>query len=157
MLLTLIINYITSWNLTLLEKLQLCSYSITSQHFVKPQKVHYHVHKNTPQVSIISQINPVHTTPFHLRSILLLSTHLCLDLPSSLFLSGFLTNILYAFFFFLIRATCPAHPISPSFDHSNYAWQRVMMFLIMQFSVTFCHFTIEQTYRIVQRINEYQG
>jgi hypothetical protein len=36
-----------------------------------------------------------------------LSTHLHLGLPSSLFLSVFPTNIIYALF--PIRATCPAH------------------------------------------------
>jgi hypothetical protein len=40
-----------------------------------------------------------------LRSILILSTHLHLGLPSGLFP----TNILYTFQFSPIRATCPAH------------------------------------------------
>jgi hypothetical protein len=52
---------------------------------------------------------PVH--PISLRSILILSTHLRLGLPSGLFHSGFPTNILYAFVFSPIRATCPAHLI----------------------------------------------
>jgi hypothetical protein len=38
-------------------------------------------------------------------------THLCLGLPSGFFLSGFLSNILYAFLFFPIRAICPVRPI----------------------------------------------
>jgi hypothetical protein len=42
---------------------------------------------------------------------LILLTHLRLGLPSSLFHSGTPTNILYAFLFALIRATCLAHLI----------------------------------------------
>jgi hypothetical protein len=45
------------------------------------------------------------------RPILILSTHLCLSLPSDLLPSGFPTNNLYTFIFFPIRATCPAHLI----------------------------------------------
>jgi hypothetical protein len=43
-----------------------------------------------------------------LRSILILSTHLRLGFPNGLFPSGIPTNILYAFPFAPIRATCPA-------------------------------------------------
>jgi hypothetical protein len=46
-------------------------------------------------VPILSQIDPVHPIP--LNPILILSTHLSLGLHSGLFLSGFPTNILYAF------------------------------------------------------------
>jgi hypothetical protein len=45
------------------------------------------------------------------RSILIVSIHLRLGLPSGLFPSGFPTNILFAFPFYSIRATCPAHLI----------------------------------------------
>jgi hypothetical protein len=53
--------------------------------------------------------NPYH--PSYLRSILILSTHLRLGLPSGLFRSGFPTNILYVFLFSPIHATCPVHLI----------------------------------------------
>jgi hypothetical protein len=59
-------------------------------------KVHHHVHRTLPLVPIQSQINPVHTIPSYRRSILILSTHLHLGLPSGLFPSGFSTKILYA-------------------------------------------------------------
>jgi hypothetical protein len=40
---------------------------------------------------------------------LMSSIHLRLGLPGGLFLSGFLTNNLYAILFFPIRATYPTH------------------------------------------------
>jgi hypothetical protein len=75
-------------------------------------KVHYHVHKSPPLVPILSQIDPIHTIPSYLcKSIVTLSTHLRLTLPSGLFPSGFPTNILHAFLFSPIRVTCPVHLI----------------------------------------------
>jgi hypothetical protein len=50
------------------------------------------------------------------RSILVLPTHLRLVLPNGLFPSGFFTNILYAFLFVHIRATCPADLILLDFS-----------------------------------------
>jgi hypothetical protein len=103
-------------------------------------QVHYRVHKSPPLVPLLSQINPVHTTTSHVTSILILSTPLCLCLPSGLFFAGFPTVIIYAFLFSPIRATCSAHP--PWLNHSNYTWRgvQVMKLLIMQFPPNSCHF-----------------
>ena len=56
-------------------------------------KVHYRTHKRPPPVPTLCQPNPVHI-PTSWRSILILSTHLRLGLPSGLFPSGFLTKTL---------------------------------------------------------------
>jgi hypothetical protein len=57
-------------------------------------KIHYHVHKNTPLVHILSQMNPFYTTPF-----LILSSNLYLGLLSGLFTLGFLTKMLCVLLF----------------------------------------------------------
>jgi hypothetical protein len=71
----------------------------------------------------IESTSPHPTSP---RSILILSTHLRLGLPSDLFPAGFPTNNLYAFFSSpLCYMARPSHP--PRFDYSNHTWRRVQI------------------------------
>jgi hypothetical protein len=80
-------------------------------------KCHYRVHKISPLVPILSQINPIISFhPISLRSILILSAHLRFGLPTGLYPSGFPTNNLYEFLFspFVLHAL----PISSSLTWS---------------------------------------
>ena len=61
---------------------------------------------------ILCHSSPVHALrPTSWRSILILTSHLSLDLPSGFFGPSFPTEVLYAPLLSPIRATCPAHLI----------------------------------------------
>jgi hypothetical protein len=69
-------------------------------------QVHYSVHKSSSLVPILSQINPVHTTPSHLSKV-----HFNIVQPATSWSSGVPTNILYAFLFPQeCYMPCPSQP-----------------------------------------------
>jgi len=71
--------------------------------------VNYRTHKRLPSVLILSLIHPVHAPhPTSCRSILILSFHLHLGLPSGIFPSGFPTKTQNAPLLSLMHATRPA-------------------------------------------------
>jgi hypothetical protein len=88
---------------------QLCSYFIIYQHFMEPKVSLMHSQElSTCPCSEPDQSSPQHPIlSLSLRPILILSTHLCLWLPSSLIPFVTPTNNLYAFLFspFTLHAT----------------------------------------------------
>ena len=63
-------------------------------------EVQCHIHKGSPVIPILSRINPIPCIDTHfLRSILILSSHLCLSLPKGLFPVGLPVKILYIYLF----------------------------------------------------------
>ena len=92
-------------------------------------KVHYRIHKCPPPLPVLIQIHPVHALHLtSLWSILILSSHLRLGLPSSLFPSGFPTETLYTPLLSPIRVTCPLPPSHSSrLEHPKNIWWRVQI------------------------------
>jgi hypothetical protein len=61
--------------------------------------------KSLSLVPILKQMKPVHSFPPDLRTILIIYSHLYLDLPNGLFPSSFSTLILNAFLIYNMCAT----------------------------------------------------
>jgi len=85
-------------------------------------RVHHLIHNSPPLLPILNKINKVHVPKLiSLKSILILSSHLRLGLPSGLAPPPCLpTKTLYAPLLAIIRATWPTYPIFLHlFDHPN--------------------------------------
>jgi hypothetical protein len=114
-----LIYLLTVWNRMLLREANRFAVSQEIPRILWNPKVHYRTHKCPLPVSILSQLNPAHTPqPSSWRSILILSSHLHLGLPSGLFPSGFPTKPLYTPLPYPIRATCPAYLILDFITHA---------------------------------------
>jgi len=83
-----------------------------------------------------SPIQSIYPLPTSWRSILILSTHLRLGLPSGLFLSGFPTKTLHTTLSSPIRATCPAQLILLDFYHKSQYWVRSTNHLAPRYAVS---------------------
>ena len=88
------------------------------------------------------QSSPCPPHPTSWISIIILSTHLRLGLPSGLFPSGFPTKTLYTTHLTPIRATCPRPSHSCRFYHPDNIWWAVQIIklLITEFSPLPCYF-----------------
>jgi len=91
-------------------------------------EAHYHIYKSLPPVPIRSQINLVQAPKWtSLRYIFILSSHLCLGLPSGPSSSGFSTKTLHGPLPFPMHATCPIHLILLNLIIQPNSWWEVQI------------------------------
>jgi len=97
--------------------------------FYRIWKVRYHVHKSTPLLLILCQMHSVHA--ISLTSILILTSHLWLGLPSGLFPSSIPTNISYKLLISTTHATYATNLILPDLTGLIICSIQVMSLFIM--------------------------
>ena len=101
---------LTPWSRVLLEKLTGFAANQEFPSILWNPEVHYRTHKRRHlSLSWANTIQSLQLLLISWRSILILSSHLRLGLPSGLFPSGFPTKTLCTPLPSSIRATCPAH------------------------------------------------
>jgi hypothetical protein len=86
---------------------------------IQNQKFHYRIHNIPPLITILNQINTLHTIPSYLPS------HLRLDLPSGLCPSDVPIKTPVCISPLPMRVTCTAHNHCHCIDHYKYIWWRV--------------------------------
>ena len=91
-------------------------------------------------LSWASPIQSIYPHPTSWRSVLILSTHLRLGLPSGLFPSGFPTKNLYTPLSSPIRATCPVRCYNNNFNSSSFLtnWSHISKNLCRLWILQFC-------------------
>jgi len=108
-------------------------------------KVHYHVHNTPPFVCVLSQIiSSMPSHPISLRSISILSSHLCLGLPCSLLPSYFPSEL----FLFRCKIKDPTYTVSkpifwPLYMPEAYLHAYCMALLLVKLSSQSCHLFLQ--------------